>query len=277
MALSRILDRVFTDIYVLVIGKMFAPAQVGFFQRAWSLQQLPSSNLQGVINSVSFPLLSRVKDDRRQLRRGLRLATQMGALISFPLFAFIATAAGPIILTMLGEKWRPCINILRLLCIPGAFYTLHATNLNLLMAVGRSDLFLRLEVLKKILVAMNVMIAARFGVEALIIGMSCISVFGLLLNTYYSGKLAAYGVIAQFRDILPMAIVGLIVGVTVTMVAWVVGHCALWLQLLLLVTVAMLVELAAIRLLPGDIKREMNLLAEVFPKITQKIITFIVG
>jgi len=257
LALSSIMDRVFTDAYTLVIGRVFTPADVGIFQRSYSLQQLPATNIQSVLNSVAFPLLSQLRDEPARLRRALRAAVQIGGLCSFPLFAVIAVSVRPMITVLLGEKWLMCAPLLQALCLAGALYPLHAINLNLLMALGRSDLFLRLEILKKILVAINIIIGIRYGIFVMAAGMSVTSFLALLVNTHYSGKFARYGLADQMTDMLPVAMLAGLVAVVMLAARHLVAGYGDATVLGVMVVSAAVTMLAAVRFLPQVLRAEI--------------------
>lgn len=210
LAASSILDRGFQNLYVLVIGKVFTPVDVGYFQRAFAFQQLPARNLNEVIGGIAFPVLSALQHEPARLRRVLSKSLHLTALLSFSGMAVLAAIARPLITVLLGEKWLPCVPMLQLLCVAGALYPLHAGNLSLLKALGRADLFLRLEVIKKILTLANILVTWRFGIQVMICGMVVTSLIGFGINTYYTRKFIDFGMGRQLRHILPMIILAFV-------------------------------------------------------------------
>lgn len=204
LAVSGILDRGFQNLYVLIIGRVFSPIEVGFFQRAFALQQFPVTNLNSVVGSVAFPLLSRLQHEPSRMQKAVATSLQMTSLLSFTCMGMLAALARPLVTVLLGDKWLPCVPMLQLLCIAGALYPIHATNLCLLQALGRSDLFLRLEIIKKGLTLASLLLTWRFGILVMIYGMVANSIISLIVNTYYTRKFIDYGVGAQLRDILPI-------------------------------------------------------------------------
>jgi teichuronic acid exporter len=211
LALSGFLNQGFNNIYVLVIGKIFAPIEVGFFQRAKSFQQLPVANIQSILMRVAFPLFSSIQDDPPRMKRGMRKATQIATILVFPGMALLAVIAEPMVIFLIGEKWLPSIPYLQWLCIVGAMFPLHSLNVNLLAAIGRSDLFLRIEIIKKVLVLANILITFSFGVQAMIYGMCVTSILALAINTHYTQKFIDYGFMEQIRDVLPMFLTAVLV------------------------------------------------------------------
>ena len=209
---SGLLETVFQNIYLVVIGKLFSPADLGFYSRAQRLQQLPVSNTSTIISRVTFPVFSSVQDDKPRLKRGVRKALTMLVMINFPIMIGLAIVAKPLVLLLLTEKWAPCIPYLQLLCVVGMLYPLHVINLNILLAQGRSDLFFRLEILKKILVVIAISVTYRWGITAMIYGQIVTSCFAYLLNSYYTGKMLNYPITEQIKDLIPSLALASIMG-----------------------------------------------------------------
>jgi O-antigen/teichoic acid export membrane protein len=207
---SGLLNTIFENIYLVVIGKVFSPMALGFYSRAQGLQQLPVSNISTIIGRVTFPVFSSVQDDKPRLKRGVRKALTMLVMINFPMMIGLAIVAKPLVLVLLTEKWAPCIPYLQLLCVVGMLYPLHVINLNVLIAQGRSDLFFRLEILKKILVVIAIAVTYHWGIIALIYGQIATSCFAYLLNSYYTGKMLDYPIAEQIQDLMPsLALAGI--------------------------------------------------------------------
>ena len=212
---SGLLETVFQNIYLVVIGKLFSPADLGFYSRAKGLQQLPVSNISTIISRVTFPVFSSVQDDKPRLKRGVRKALTMLVMINFPMMIGLAIVAKPLVLVLLTEKWAPCIPYLQLLCVVGMLYPLQVINLNVLTAQGRSDLFFRLEILKKILMVIAIAVTYRWGIIAMIYGQIATSCFAYLLNSYYTGKMLDYPITEQIQDLIPSLALSGIMGLGV--------------------------------------------------------------
>jgi O-antigen/teichoic acid export membrane protein len=204
LALTTFLNRGFENIYIIVIGKCFSAADLGYFQRARSLQRLPVENIQGIIGRVAFPLFSKMQDNPARMKRGMRKALQLSSLLIFPGMALLAAIAEPLIVTLIGSKWLPAVPYLKYLCIVGALYPIHAMNVNLLLAKGCSDLTLRIGFIKKTLELVNILITYRYGIQMMIYGMVVTSICGLWINTYYTNKLIDYSFLGQVADVLPL-------------------------------------------------------------------------
>ncbi len=217
---SGLLNTVTENIYALVIGKVFSARDLGFFTRATSIEQLPSRTLASMVGRVTFPVFSSIQDDPERLKRGLRKALTTLVLVNFPLMLGLALVAEPLVRVLLTEKWLPCVPYLRLLCVVGLLFPLHLINLNLLMAKGRSDLFFRLEVIKRTLVVTAAVITYRWGIAAMIYGQIAVSCVSYYLNAYHTGKLLHYPLTAQLVDLAPYLRSALIMAGAVYSVQW---------------------------------------------------------
>jgi len=207
LLLSGLIETAYQNIYNLVIPKFFSTVDLGYYNRADQFQSLPSGNLQTVIGRVSFPVLSNIQDDRKRLKESFQKIIRNTMFVTFTLMLGMAAIARPMILTLIGQKWEPSVVYLQLLCFVGMFYPLHAINLNMLQVQGRSDLFLKIEILKKSLAVPIIFFCLtyriEYGIKALIFGMMFLSVTSLFINSYWSGRLIGYSISNQFKDILP--------------------------------------------------------------------------
>lgn len=212
---SGLIDTIYRNIYYVVIGRYFSAVELGYYTRAEQFKSLPSSNLQSIISRVSYPVLSTLQDDIPRLREAYKKIIRSTMLITFVLMLGMAAVAKPMVLTLIGEQWEPCVIYLQMLCFVGMFYPLHALNLNMLMVKGRSDLFLRLEIIKKILAVPVIIIGIAWGIKAMILGMMLLTLNAYYLNSYWSGQLIGYSFTEQIKDIFPSFILALIMSVTV--------------------------------------------------------------
>jgi teichuronic acid exporter len=212
---SGVLNQIFDNIYLLVIGKLFSATDLGFFTRAKTLNDLPSQTLSEMVGRVTFPVFSTIQDDPVRMKRGLKKALIYLVFVNFPMMIGLAVVARPLVLVMLTAKWAACIPYLQLLCVGGLLYPLHLMNLNVLQALGRSDLFLRLEIIKKVMIVINIVVTWRWGISAMIYGMIITSIIAYYLNSYYTGILIDYPIRKQVRDLFPYLIVAVLMGMAV--------------------------------------------------------------
>lgn len=211
LLVSGLIDTIYTNVYYLIIGKYFSAVELGYYTRAQQFQNLPSSNMQGIISRVSYPVLTSIQNDIPRLREAYKKLIRSTMLITFVLMLGMAAVARPMVLTLIGDKWEPSIIYLQMLCFVGMFYPLHALNLNMLQVQGRSDLFLRLEIIKKILAVPVIILGVFFGIKAMIIGMLLLSIIAYFLNSYWSGSFIGYSFIAQIMDIFPSFLLAVII------------------------------------------------------------------
>ena len=209
---SGLLDTLYNNAYPIVIGKFYNSAQLGLYSRAQSYASLPSSNITGILQRVTFPVLSLMQDDDERLALNYRRLLRVSAFVVFPLMVMLAAVAAPLIRVMITSKWDGCVGFLQILSLAMMWYPIHAINLNLLQVKGRSDLFLRLEIYKKILGVLILICTIPLGVTAMCWGLVIGSVFSLVMNTYYTGKLIKVGFFIQMKDLLPTLVNSVIMG-----------------------------------------------------------------
>ena len=201
LLVSSLINTIYDNIYPLVIGKKFSSISLGYYSRAHSYSLLPASTITEVIGSVAYPVLSEIQDDKETLLRAYRRMLRVSAFVVFPIMIGIAAVARPLILVLITSKWEGCIIYLQILCFSMMLFPVHALNLQLLKVVGRSDLFLRLEIIKKVLGLTILFISVPFGILYMCIGGVVSSYLCLLINTYYTGKLLSFGFVMQMREL----------------------------------------------------------------------------
>lgn len=207
---SGLIDTIWKEIYQVVIGKCYTPATLGQYTRARMFSGLFSSNLTSIIQRVSFPVLSEIQDDPSRLKDGYRRIIRSTMLITFACMLMLAAIAKPMILVLIGEKWLQASTFLQIVCFSSMLYPLHAINLNILQVKGRSDLFLKLEVIKKCIAAGPLLLGVFVGIYWMLIGSVFTGFIAYYLNAYYSGPLLNYSIRSQIKDILPSFFISLI-------------------------------------------------------------------
>lgn len=204
LLLSGLLDVIYNNLYQIIIGKKFSPAVVGQFTQANQLASVPVSTLTGIIQRVTFPLFSQLQDDPDKMANAYRQTLKLSALVIFPLIVALGVIAKPLFTSLLGEQWQGAAALLSVLCLGYMLYPIHSINLNLLQVTGRSDLFLKLEVIKKVIGVTVLLLSIPYGVLAMCLGFTLTSYLALLLNTYYTAKLTHLSQWQQCKDILPI-------------------------------------------------------------------------
>lgn len=203
LLISGLLDTVYNNLYPLVIGKFYTPAQLGAFAKADHFSQFPSQNIMRILHRVSFPVLSALQNDPQRMRNSFLKFINYSALIIFPLMLGLLALSKPMTLLLLTERWKEMIPLLQILCIAMMWYPVHAINLNILQVLGRSDLFLKLEVIKKVIGLAILLITLPIGITAMCIGQIVDSILGLFINTYYSKKFINAGIGEQLKFLFP--------------------------------------------------------------------------
>lgn len=226
---SGLLDTAYNNIYTLVIGKVFSSSALGVYSRADSLAQYPSSNITSVLQGVTFPVLSSIQNEPERLTSAYKKFIRLSAFVVFPLMIGLSAVADPLIRLVLTDKWEGAIYLLQIICFSMMWYPVHAINLNLLQVEGRSDYFLKLEIIKKIQGVIVLCITIPLGLVTMCYGRVVSSVLCLVYNTYYTKKLIDYGFASQMKDLLPILAHSLVMGVIVWMI--VLFLPSLWLQL----------------------------------------------
>lgn len=216
---SGLLDRVYSSLRSLIIGKMYSPADLAFYERGNQFPDVIITNINTSIDSVLLPTMASSQDDRATVKSMTRRAIKTSTYIMAPLMMGLAFCAEPIVRLVLTEKWLPCVPFLRIFCITYMFYPIHTANLNAIKALGRSDLFFKLEIVKKI-VGLTILLSVMwFGVMAMAYSLLLSSVLGQIINTWPNRKLLDYSYPDQLKDILPSILLAVGMGVCVWLVS----------------------------------------------------------
>lgn len=203
LLISSLLNSIWSNIYPLIIGKRFSATDLGYYSRARGYAVLPAHTFQNVLGTVTYPILCSIQDDDNRLSFAYRRLIRVSGYVVFPMLMGLAALAKPVIYVLITEKWAASIPYLTVICFSVMWRPIHILNLNLLKVKGRSDLFLRLEIYKKVLSLIVIFITMNYGVLAMCVGSVFTSYICLYINTYYTGKLINVGFFTQMRDLLP--------------------------------------------------------------------------
>ena len=221
LLLSGLLDTVYKNIYYIVIGRFYSSDQLGQYTRAEQFNTIFSSNLTSVVQRVSYPVLSSIQDDSERLLTAYRKVIKSTMLITFACMLGLAAVAKPLIIILIGEQWLVAIHFLQIICFAGMLYPLHAINLNMLQVKGRSDLFLKLEIIKKIIAILPITLGIFYGIEWMLLGSVITSFIAFFLNSHYSADLIGYPTKRQLMDVLPTFTVSFFVSTIMWMVSFI--------------------------------------------------------
>lgn len=217
---SNLIDTFYNNVYYLIIGRYFSASALGFYTKADEFNRLPAHNISSIIGRVSYPVLCSVQDNADRLRHVYRKFIRSTMFITFIFMMTLAASAEPLIITLLGEKWRESVLFFQLLCLSGMFYPLHVLNLNILQVKGRSDLFLKLEIIKKFLAVPAIVLGIIYGIKVMIIGMLLNTLVDFYLNNHWSRSMIGYSFKEQLKDILPSFVLASVM----YLVVFVIGH-----------------------------------------------------
>ncbi len=244
MMISGLLEALYTQLYALLIGKLYTARELGFYTRATNTQQFPVSILTSVLNRVAFPVFSVAATDPVKLAKGLRKLLMLIMFFNIPAMLGLAAVAEPFVVMLFGTKWLPSVPFLQVFCLAGVLVPLSYINLNVLMAQGRSDLFFRLEVIKKIICVFFLVLASLHSIMAIAWIQPLIGLIVFFINAYYSGVLLGYGPWCQLRDIMPFGLVAMIMAIIVDLTSQLLH----WTSVFSLLPIAEWVELLQYRL-----------------------------
>jgi len=220
---ARLINVVTTNLPATLLGKYYTPQDVGFFTRANSLQNLSVNTLSGIVAKVAFPLFAHAADDSDRLERGMNKALKGTLLITMPVAVTMILLADPIVKILLGNQWLECISLLQILSFGIIIWPLHLLNVNLLMAVGRSDLIVRGVIIKFIVVLVSLLFGIEYGLLGVAEAMLFSSIVNLFINIFYTKKVINFGYTRQLIIVLssvlisiPMVVVVLITNFSLT-------------------------------------------------------------
>ncbi len=211
LLLSGLIDTIYKNIYYVVIGRFYSAAQLGQYTRSEQFNTVFSSNLTSVVQRVSYPVLSSIQNDSIRLKEAYRKVIKSTMLVTFACMLGLAAIAKPLIIVLIGTKWLQSVYYLQIICFAGMLYPLHAINLNILQVKGRSDLFLKLEIIKKLIAIIPIGLGILYGIEYMLWGSVFSSFIAYFFNAFYSASLIDYSTNAQIKDVLPVFIISLIV------------------------------------------------------------------
>ena len=212
---SSLLNVLYMELRTLIIGKMYTPSMLGYYNRGQQFPKVIVSNIDGSIQSVMLPTLSARQDDRKRVKEMMRRAIVSSSFFIFPMMVGMAVVAEPLVKIVLTEKWLPAVPFLQIACFTFALWPIHTANLQAINAMGRSDVFLKLEIIKKIMGLIILGVSLPFGVYAIAFGGIFSGLIGTFINAYPNKELLNYSYKEQWLDIMPSLLISLIMGVIV--------------------------------------------------------------
>lgn len=238
LLISGIIDRIYNQLHRLVVGKFFPANELGFYTRAEQFNNLPSHTISNSLMSFLLPVFSKIQDEPARLKKASKKVIKVVMFFNINAMILMGIIAKPMIQVLLGEKWMGTVPYLQLLIFVGIFYPMHVINVQILTAMGRSDLFLRIEILKKIVGVPSILLGIFIGIKAMIIGMIATSLIALAINTYYTNRLINFGIIEQLKSLSKSFIIALTLAILLLPVIYFIPSSGS--QLLILVVVPLI-------------------------------------
>lgn len=217
---SSLLDTVYNNIRQLIIGRMYTASDLAFYNRGKQFPDLIIANINTSIDSVLLPTMSEEQENKERVKAMTRRAIKTSTYIMAPLMMGLAFCGTPVIRLILTEKWMSCVPFMQIFCITSMFYPVHTANLNAIKALGRSDSYLKLEIIKKVIGMTLLLSTMWFGVMAMAYSLLVNSVLSQIINSWPNRKLLHYGYLEQLKDILPGIILAVVMGVCVYPIQW---------------------------------------------------------
>lgn len=215
LLVSQLLDTAYLKLYQFIIGLRYSTADLAFYNRAEQFPTLIMENTNASLDSVLLPVLSSEQDDRARVREMTRRAIKVSTYVLMPLMAGLAVCAEPLVRFLLTEKWLPSVPYMQLFCLYYAFWPLHTANLNAIKATGHSGIFLKLEIIKKVLETSILLVTMRHGVMAITLGLLLSGFASVIINAWPNRRLLDYGVSRQLLDALPAVLLSALMGLAI--------------------------------------------------------------
>ncbi|WP_343486619.1 lipopolysaccharide biosynthesis protein [Allomuricauda sp. d1] len=207
LMLAGLMDVIFKNSYNIIIGKFFPVQTLGYYERARRFSQYPSQTITDIVGKVTYPMLVQLQDDTPKLAIIYRSLLRVAFFIIAPLMLGMAAIAEPLFDSVLGPEWIPAVPYFQILSLAGMLFPIHAFNVNVFKVYGRSDLFLKIDIIKRSILILAMIVGFQFGVLGLVWSSVIVSLVSLLINTYYAGKLIDYSTKQQLLDMLPILVV----------------------------------------------------------------------
>lgn len=212
---SSLIDTIYQNIYNLVIGKFYTSETLGNYNKGEQFPKIIAVNVDGAISSVMLPAYSKEQDKKDKVKKMVRRSIVTSALVLFPMMFGLAAVAEVIVKILLTDKWLGCVPYMQLLCIVYLLYPINTANLQAIKAMGKSDYYLKLEIIKKVLGIIALVLTLPYGVLVMAIGQIIVAIISTFINAYPNQKLLDYKYIEQIKDILPNLIIALIMFISV--------------------------------------------------------------
>lgn len=215
LLVAKLLDTVYVELRTLIIGKKYSTEDLSFYNKGQQFPKLIVTNIDISVESVLFPVMSAEQDNKSQLQSMQKKVIQVNSFIMSPLMMGLAVCGEPLIRLLLTNKWLPCVPYLRIFCFIYAFTVFNTANMNAYRSLGRSDIYLKVELIRKVVGIIAILLTMRISVYAMAIGEVIATIVSLFINTYPNRKLLNYGFFKQLSDMIPNIVITLLMGIVV--------------------------------------------------------------
>lgn len=239
LLVSSLIENVYANIRQLLIGKIYSSNELAYFNRGKQFPNFIMNNINNSIDSVLLPTMSKVQDDKKRIKQMTRKSIMISTYIMAPLMVGLAGASKNIVLIVLTEKWLECVPYLCVFCISFMFYPVHTANLNAIKAMGRSDIFLKLEIIKKIIGIILLIVTIRISVFAMALSLLLECIVSQIINSFPNKRLLNYSYIEQLKDIMPNIVLAIIMGEIIYLINFI--NCNIVLKLIIQIFVGMII------------------------------------
>jgi O-antigen/teichoic acid export membrane protein len=210
LLIAGVINALFNNIYNVVIGKFFFVKNLGYYERSYAFSHQPVTILSSIINKVAYPTMATIQDNKEKMAKVYKNLFQVSFFLITPVIAIVIAISENLFEVVFGNNWLPAVPYFKILCVAAIFYPINSFNLNVLKVFGKTNWFLKLEIIKKLVVALGVTIGVFFGILGLLYSAVITSIISVFINSHYSNKLIAYSTKQQIFDLLPTTILSII-------------------------------------------------------------------
>lgn len=215
LLLAAILGNGYISLRQLIIGKAYSPSDLAYYNRGERFPDIFVNNIDSAIGNVLFPVMSKEQDSKDKIKYMMRRAIKTSMYVVAPLMVGLICCGDVFVKVLLTDKWMPCVRYMRVLCITFLFYPLSTGNLNAMLSLGRSDLYLTLEIMKKTIGIISLIITMRISIMAMALSVLFTAICAQIINTWPNKKLLDYSLIEQIKDLIPELMLSAVMGAVV--------------------------------------------------------------
>lgn len=261
---ASLIDNIYNDIYGLIIGKIYDSKMLGYYNRGKQFPEVIVNNINGSISGVMLSALSNQQDNKEKLKNMVRRSIITSGFIIFPVVVGLAVVAEPLVKILLTEKWGECVPFMQILCFTYAFYLIDTANLQAIKAIGRSDVYLKLEIIKKVFGFSILLISVPFGIKVMLLLQPVYAIISNLINAYPNRKFLDYSIKEQYKDILPSIILSIIMGIIIYPIKYIIHNsvmlliCQIIMGIIIYMLLSYILKFEALRYLINTVKELRN-------------------